>query len=167
MPPEHAEHGPGRPGDTLPEPFGAALVEHLHAALASFGAAIAGLSVEELNRKPAPEANSLAVLVAHSIDTARSILHDLIDDPIPRNRQAAFELTDASEDDLRAMIDGSAAELDGLVERAMSGPLDRPVTRFREASQAWWLLQLLSHTREHAAHAALTRQLVTDRTAPE
>lgn len=143
------------------DPIGGALLEHLHATFGLFDDAVAGLTVEELNREPAPDANSIAVLVAHTIDTTRSILHDLIDDPIRRDRQAAFRLTDASETDLRAMLDACTAELDELVARALAMPLDRPVTRFREAPQAWWLLQVLAHTREHAAHAALTRQLVS------
>jgi hypothetical protein len=140
----------------------AALLEHLKAALASFGAALDGLTTEELNRAPAPETNSIAVLVAHTVYTARSILHDLVDEPLPRDREAAFRLTAASGTELQAMLDACAAEIDGLVARAMALPLDRPITRFREASQAWWLLQVLAHTREHAAHAALTRQLIRD-----
>jgi hypothetical protein len=43
---------------------------------------------------------------------------------------------------------------------------DRPVQRYRLASQAWWLLQLAGHTREHAAQADLTRQIVLAREAP-
>lgn len=144
------------------DPLGAALLEHLNAALAALDTAIAGLTPEQLNRAPGPGTNSLAVLVAHSVETGRSILHDLVDDPVPRDREAAFRLADASEEELRALLAAWAAELSGLVERALSGPLDRPITRFREAPQAWWLLQVLAHTREHAAHAALTRQLVTD-----
>lgn len=164
---DHLDAGRRQINAASPDPVGAAFSEHLHAAFGSLEAALDGLTLEELNRAPAPDANSIAVLVAHTVDTARSILHDLVDDPIPRDREAAFRLAVASEDDLRAMLEGWAAELDGLVEQALTMPLDRPIVRFREAPKAWWLLQVLAHTREHAAHAALTRQLVSARADAE
>lgn len=153
----------GKASAASPDPVGSALIEHLRAAFGSLEAAFDGLTVEELDRAPGPDTNSIAVLVAHTIEAARSILHDLVDDPISRDRGAAFRLVGASADDLRAMLAGWAGELDGLVERALAMPPDRPIARFREASQAWWLLQVLAHTREHAAHATLTRQLVSAR----
>ena len=164
---EHPDSDRRSPVGPSRDPIGAALLEHLHAVFGSFEDAVAGLTVEELNRAPAPDANSIAVLVAHTVDTARSILHDLVDDSIPRDRRAAFRLTEASETDLRAMLAACTAELDDLVARALALPLDRSITRFREAPQAWWLLHVLAHTREHAAHAALTRQLVSARADAE
>jgi hypothetical protein len=150
-----------------PGPLHAAVVAQIRDSLRALDAAIDGLTVEELNRAPAPETNSLAVLVAHTVDTIRSILHDLADDPIQRNRAAAFALTDASTDHLRTMIDACDAELDWLVGEAFARPLERIVKRYRDASQAWWLLQVVAHSREHAGHAELTRQLVAGRPATE
>lgn len=154
---------PSVPAPDSIAPVEEALLDHLHAALDALGESIAGLGPEELNAVPGPDTNSLAVLVAHTVETARSIVHQLADDPIPRDREAAFRVTAASEDELRAMLDGCRAEIDALVGPALSRPLDRPVARYRVASQAWWLLQVLGHTREHAAHASLTRQLVERR----
>lgn len=140
-----------------------AVIEHVHAALDSLADSISGLGADELNATAGPDTNSLAVLVTHTVETARSIAHHLADDPMPRDRVAAFRVTGMSEAELRAMLEACSAELDDLVARAMSAPLDRPVARHRVASQAWWLLQLAGHTREHAAHATLTRQLVERR----
>lgn len=151
------------PPHTSLVPVEEALLEHVHTAMDVLSATVAGLAVEQVNTVPAPGTSSLAVLVAHTIETARSIAHDLANDPIPRDREAAFHIHDASSEDLQAMIVEWSTELDDLVRRAMWEPLDRPLMRYRQASRAWWLLQLLAHTREHAAHAALTRQLLGER----
>ena len=157
-----AEPAP-EPLDTSLPALEEALLEQLHAALDDLSRAVAGLRLDELISELAPDTNSLAVLVAHTIETGRSIAHDLANDPIPRDREAAFRTRITAPEDLPRMIDQWSSELDALVRRAMSVPLDRQMTRYRQASRAWWLLQLVAHTREHAAHASLTRQLLADR----
>jgi hypothetical protein len=137
-----------------------ALRDQLRIAVDGFLSALDGLTTEQVNRNLGPETNSIAVLVAHTVETGRAILHDLLDDPIARDRTAAFRITDASSDDVRESLVGWRDEMDDLAARALAGELGRTVKRYREATQAWWLLQVLAHTREHAAQAALTRQLV-------
>ena len=137
-----------------------ALRDQLRIAVDGFLTALDGLTTEQLNRNLGPDTNSVAVLVTHTVETSRAILHDLLDDPIPRDRNAAFQITDATGDDLRQTLVGWRDEMDDLAARALAGELGRTVKRYREATQAWWLLQVLGHTREHAAQAALTRQLI-------
>lgn len=138
----------------------AALRDQLRIAVDAFLPALEGLTTEQLNRNLGPDTNSIAVLVAHTVETGRAILHDLLDDPIPRDRNAAFQITNANGDDLKDALVTWRDEMDDLAARALAGELGRTVKRYREATQAWWLLQVLAHTREHAAQAALTRQLV-------
>ena len=140
--------------------FDEAIRQHLAGSTAALAAAVEGLTVEQLAATLGPETNSIAVLVAHTMATARSILHDLADDPIPKDRAAAFAVTGRSSSELLALINEFAVESEGLLARALAAPPDRQVQRYRLASQTWWLLQVTGHTREHAAHAGLTRQLV-------
>ncbi|HEX5450753.1 MAG TPA: DinB family protein [Candidatus Limnocylindrales bacterium] len=140
--------------------LGSALEDQVRLAFEQLGRSIAGLGVDELNAAPAPETSSLAVLVHHSVETARSILHDVAGDPLPRDRESAFRVAGASEADLRRLLDAWQEEAGPLFAAALRTDLARPLTRYREASAGWWLLQALAHTREHAGHAELTRQLV-------
>ena len=137
-----------------------ALRDQLRIALDAFLPALDDLTTEQLNRNLGPDTNSIAVLVLHTVQSGRAILHDLVDDPIPRDRDAAFRITNANGDDLKDALVTWRDEMDDLAARALAGELGRTVKRYREATQAWWLLQVLGHTREHAAQAALTRQIV-------
>ena len=137
-----------------------ALRDQLRIAVDAFLPALDGLTTEQLNRDLGPDTNSIAVLITHTVETGRAIMHDLLDDPIPRDRDAAFRITNANGDDLKDALVTWRDEMDDLAARALAGQLGRTVKRYREATQAWWLLQVLAHTREHAAQAALTRQLV-------
>jgi hypothetical protein len=147
----------GAPG---PNPWGASVRDQLHRAFSALGEALDGLRPGDVNRDLGPETNSLAVLVHHTIEAARSILHDVAGDPLPRDREAAFRVADASVDDLREMLTAWDAEMDRLLDLALASDPSTPITRFREAPAAWWLLHAIAHTREHAAHAQLTRQLI-------
>jgi hypothetical protein len=140
--------------------FQDAFREHVDASMASLREAVDGLTVEQLDARPGPDTNSIAVLVAHTVSTARSICHQLADDPVATDRDAAFRVSGLSADDLRQMIDEWSVAQRPLLERAFEAPPDRPIQRYRLASQTWWLLQIAGHAREHAAQAHLTRQSI-------
>jgi hypothetical protein len=140
--------------------FQDAVLDHIDAAMASLREAVDGLTTEQLDARPGPDTNSIAVIVAHTVSAARSICHDLADDPVTTDRRAAFDVSGLSADDLRQMIDAWLIEQQPLLARAIAAPADRPVQRYRLASQAWWLLQLAGHAREHSAQAHLTRQSI-------
>jgi len=141
-----------------------ALLEHLRAAFDSLADSVRDLDPAGLDAIPGSETNSIAVLVVHTIETARSILHEVVGEPLPRDRDAEFKVAGLSGDDLLERLTEWSTEMDELVRRALAEPLEREIRRYRVATSAWWLLQVLGHTREHAAHAALTRQLLADRT---
>ena len=154
------------PTDPLPATDAAAALRdslraHLRAAHATLRGAIAGLDDAALLTVLAPDTNSLAVLVAHTLETERTLIHAALDEPHVRDRDAAFRIVSASAEELIAAIDAWDAELEAMLERVDAGTLGRPVSRWRTETGAWWLLQLLAHTREHTGHATLTRQLLT------
>lgn len=143
--------------------LGSAFREQLLAAFDALADTVTGLSTAELNRTLGPDTSSIAMLVHHSIETARSILLDVEGHPVPRHREASFAVASASEADLLGMLADWRVEVDALLDSALVVDLGRPIARFREAPAAWWLLQSLVHTQEHGAQAALTRQLITQR----
>jgi hypothetical protein len=140
--------------------FAEALREHLDEGMTSLREAVNGLTVEQLDARLGPDTNSISVIVMHTVSTARSICHDLADDPVATDRKAAFEVSGLSADDLRQTIDEWVIEQAPLLARAFAAPPGRQLQRYRLASQTWWLLQLAGHAREHAAQAHLTRQSI-------
>lgn len=150
------------PEATLEEP----LLDQLRGAFGALAESVRGLDVATLDATMAPDTNSIAVLVTHSIQTARAILHDVLGQPSPRDRDAAFQVSGRTSGDLLTELSTWSTEMDDLVARALAEPLERQIERYRTATIAWWLLQVLGHTREHAAHAALTRQLLADTVRP-
>jgi hypothetical protein len=155
-------HAPGaRASDAPgPDPYGESVRDQLHRAFSALDEALDGLRPEDVNRDLGPGTNSLAILVHHTIEAARSILHDLAGDSLPRDREAAFRVADATVEDLRSMLAEWDVEMDRLLDLALAADPSRLTARFREAPTAWWLLHAIGHTREHAAHAQLTRQLI-------
>lgn len=144
-----------------PGPLFAAIREQMHAAFGALAKEVEGLSEAHLDQAPGRDMSSLTVLVHHSIESARSILLDVAGVPTSgRDREASFRVRGVSDTDLRSALAEWGRELDGLLDQAMASDLARPITRFREATAAWWVVHAMAHTREHAAHAAMTRQLV-------
>jgi DinB superfamily len=145
--------------------FTAAVREHLEKANAELRRAVDGLDTSVLDATLGPDTSSLAVLVAHTVETTTSILHSVIGEPLPRDREAAFRTAGLAAADLVDRIDASDAELVELLARLTLDDLARPVERYRIAPGAWWVLQTLGHVREHGAQASLTRQILLNREA--
>ena len=61
---------------------------------------VRGLSVEELNWKPAPETNSIAVLVVHTLGSEAEVLRVAANVPGERDRPAEFRVTANDAEDL-------------------------------------------------------------------
>jgi hypothetical protein len=138
-----------------------AVEEHLRAAHGELREVVADLDPATLDATLGPDTNSLAVLVAHTIETERSIVQSVIGEPLPRDREAAFRTSGLSADDVAALIDHWEVELGALLARVTAEDLARPIQRWRTASGAWWLQQTVGHAREHAGQAQLTRQLLS------
>lgn len=133
--------------------------------------AIDGLDADALNWKPAaPGANSLLVLVTHSLASAEDhVVRRGAGKHVQRDRDAEFRtFGDASGLPARAAevtrrLDEALSELDGrLDEERESG--------IRDWTGKWTvrdtLIHSIAHTAEHAGHAELTRDLLASRAKP-
>ena len=154
------------------DPITAAVHNMLSTNSAELRELVTGLDAAALNRRPAPETNSIAVLVAHAVSSTRWLVDAALTGRMDReryltgDRTAAFATEDATSDELLRIVD----ELDHLIARlAEEGPWAdyggmvafeggmsaEPRTR------AWSLIHAVEHLREHIGHAQLTRQLLT------
>jgi hypothetical protein len=121
---------------------------------------IRGLDMEALNWRPHPEANSIAVLVTHTLESERQMLAAVRGIAVTRDRSSEF------------LVESGAAELETLLNRADSG-LDEQIAAMKPddltASRPRgdrpprpglvWLFEIYGHAREHLAQMELTKQL--------
>jgi len=121
---------------------------------------VAGLDAEALDWRPGPDTNSVAALVAHSLEAERFLVATAAGIDVQRDREAQFRVRVAGSDVLIALIDQVEAEVDGLLAHIGPGRLAMLIERPGRAHPgSWWLLHALEHTREHIGQAELTRQL--------
>jgi uncharacterized damage-inducible protein DinB len=133
--------------------------ETLHSRLRK---ALEGLDMAQLDRAPAPETNSIAVLVTHACASELDWLHTAAGRTMQRDRDAEFRARGQSAEQVAAAVERAATEMPALVRAAVSAGADatRRSRAGRELSAAWCLLHALDHLAEHVGHAELTRQLV-------
>ncbi len=122
------------------------------------------LSVEELNWKPAPEANSIAVLVVHTLGSEAEVLRVVADVAGERDRDAEFLTTVNDATDLLREIDQADSFLEAMAPRITAENLaaERPRADRPPQTGLHWLLTNYGHAREHLAHIELTKQLYTE-----
>lgn len=123
---------------------------------------IAGLSAEQLNWRPAPETNSIAVLIVHTLGSEAEVFRISSAVPAPRDRDSEFLVEAGSAAELLTMLDAADALVDDLALRITSDML--PVVRERgnrpPQTALHWLLTNYGHAREHLAHIQLTKQVM-------
>ncbi len=121
---------------------------------------LAGLDTETLNWKPGKDANSIAVLVAHTFDAERFLMAHVVGVRFDRDREAKFRTVVSSADELLKIIDETATEVDAYVDQLSGEAMvaDMPHTTGPHLG-AWWPLHALEHSREHLGQALLTRQM--------
>jgi len=126
---------------------------------------VRGMDEGTLNWKPLPLANSIAVLIVHTLGSEREMIRAVRSLTTERDREAEFkaELQDA---DLLALLDRADRELDEQLSALTADDLtemrprgDRPPRPGIE-----WLLSNYGHAREHLAQIELTKQLYDSRT---
>ena len=125
---------------------------------------IEGLTTEQLNWAPHPEANSIAVLIVHSLGSERWNLRAVRGLDNPRDRDAEFR-TETTAAELVRLLEQADAELAEQISKIDSEMLQRPV-RMPDGKDQLGLHLLLAntgHAREHAAQGELTRQLLLAR----
>jgi DinB superfamily len=136
-----------------------------HAVHDKFREQVRGLDHGTLNWRPLPKANSIAVLVTHTLGSEREMIRALRKIPAERDRDAEFKV-ELEAADLLGMLDQADRELDEHVAALTPADLtelrprgDRPPRPGIE-----WLVSNYGHAREHLAQLELTKQLYDSRT---
>ncbi|MGI9253458.1 MAG: DinB family protein [Thermomicrobiales bacterium] len=126
---------------------------------------IAALDAAELNWKPAPETNSIAALVVHTLGSEAEVFRISAAVPAPRDRDAEFLAKAETAAQLLPLLDAADALLDDLAPRVTSEMLPIVRARGNRPSQTalYWLLNNYGHAREHLGHIQLTRQIYAAR----
>jgi hypothetical protein len=127
---------------------------------------VRGLSVEELNWKPAPETNSIAALVVHTLGSEAEVLRTVANVPGSRDRDAEFLATADDPDALLRRLDEADAFIDDLAARISTDDLAamrQRGSRPEPQTGLHWLVTNYGHAREHLAHIQLTKQLYAAR----
>jgi len=126
---------------------------------------VRGIDSDTLNWKPLPLANSIAVLIVHSLAAERDALRAVRLLTSERDREAEFK-SKLDAEDLLALLDQADRELGELRGAMTAADLtemrrrqDRPPKLGLE-----WLLSNYGHAREHLAQMELTKQLYDSRT---
>lgn len=122
---------------------------------------VAGLDTDALNWTPAPETNSIAVLVVHTIGSAEEVLRIVRGLPNERDRDAEFVPNDLSPAALREWIAAAIAFFDEVGAGITADDLaaTRPRPNRGPQTGMHWLLHNYGHAREHLAHIQLTKQV--------
>jgi hypothetical protein len=122
------------------------------------------LSVEELNWKPAPETNSIAVLVVHTLGSEAEVLRVAANGPGERDRPAEVPVSASDAADLVKEIDEADSYLEAMAPRITAEDLAavRPRGERGPETGLHWLLNNYGHAREHLAHIQLTKQLYAE-----
>ncbi|HET7465428.1 MAG TPA: DinB family protein [Candidatus Dormibacteraeota bacterium] len=121
---------------------------------------VAGLDRDTLNWKPHPDANSIAVLITHTLESEGELLGAVRGVEVTRDRASEF-LADKDRDELLGMLDRADAWLAEQTDAMTGADLSalRPRTDNPPKPGLYWLLTSYGHGREHLAHMELTRQL--------
>lgn len=118
-----------------------------------------------LNWRPLPKANSIAILVTHSLGSEREMIHGVRSLPSERDREFEFKV-EAEASELMAALDRADREMDELLAAMTDQDLveDRPRKDHEPHTGLYWLISNYGHAREHLAQVELTKQLYDSRT---
>jgi hypothetical protein len=146
------------------EPIVAKITEQFKAVHEDLRKEVRGMDTESLNWKPAPETNSIAVLVVHTLGSEAEVYRIVANVPNERDREAEFKVAE-TEADLLAKLDEADALIDELAAKITAADLEdaRPRRNNPPETGLHWLLTNYGHAREHLAHIQLTRQLLANR----
>ena len=119
------------------------------------------LSPEELNWKPAPDTNSIASLVVHTLGSEAEVLRTAAKVEGERDRDAEFLATAPDAEDLIRQLDQADSYLEAMAPRITADNLAASLMRAGRGPETGlhWLVTNYGHAREHLAHIQLTKQL--------
>jgi hypothetical protein len=143
------------------EPVVATVVRGYKEVHAKLREAVRGLDGEALNWKPAPETNSVAVLIVHTLGSEAEIVRVASNTPSDRDRDAEFLSEADTSDELVRRLDAADALLDDLAPNISAEDLGAVRARGNREPQEvlWMLVANYGHAREHLAHIELTKQM--------
>ena len=146
------------------DPVVAKIAEQFQVVHGNLRDAVRGLSVEELNWKPAPETNSIAGLVVPTLGSEAEVLRVAANVPGERDRPAEFRVTATDAEDLLREIDQADAYIEAMAPRITADDLAavRPRGERTPETGLHWLLTNYGHAREHLGHIQLTKQLYAE-----
>jgi DinB family protein len=126
---------------------------------------VRGLDHGTLNWRPLPKANSIAVLVVHTLGSEAEMIRAVRQVATERDREAEFKV-EAEAADLLALLDLADFDLDEHLASATAADLSglRPRGERPPRPGLEWLLSNYGHAREHLAQVELTKQLYDSRT---
>jgi hypothetical protein len=126
---------------------------------------VRGLDAGTLNWRPLPKANSVAVLVTHTVGSELEMIRAVRSNPTARDRDSEFRAeSDAAQ--LLEMIDAADREMGEQIAALTPSDITDPRPRGDRPPQPgiYWLLTNYGHAREHLAQIELTKQLYDSRT---
>ena len=146
------------------DPVVAKVAEQFQATHSQLRDEVRDLSEDELNWKPAPETNSIAVLVVHTLGSEAEVLRVVGNVSGTRDRDAEFRVTANTADELLREIDQADSYLEALAPRITADDLaaERPRGDRPPQTGLHWLLTNYGHAREHLGHIQLTKQLYAE-----
>jgi DinB superfamily len=126
---------------------------------------VRGMDAGTLNWKPLPLANSVAVLIVHTLGSEREMIRAVRSLSTKRDRESEFR-AEAEAADLLALLDEVDRELDEHLGVLTAADLTEPRPRGDRPPRPGleWLLSNYGHAREHLAQVELTKQLYDSRT---
>jgi hypothetical protein len=118
-----------------------------------------------LNWRPLPKANSIAVLVVHSLGSEGEMIRAVRSLPSDRDRESEFRV-ESEAGALLALIDQADREMELHLAELTAQDLVEPRPRKDHESRSGlsWLIGNYGHAREHLAQIELTKQLYDSRT---
>ena len=122
------------------------------------------LPPDVLDWKPAPEMNSIGVLITHLTGAERFLIGDVVmGEPSNRDRETEFQAAGLAKQDLLDRLTNVDAYIKGAFEKMSLVDLEMSRTHPRNGKQvsvSWAILHALEHTGIHLGHIELTVQLL-------
>jgi hypothetical protein len=110
---------------TAAEATAALYAAYFHETHTAMRTVVNGLSPALLDWKPGEETNSIAALIAHTLDSERALTAIVAGVTLPRDREAAFRVNGLDAEKLVAMIEATEREVD----EGTTGPDDDAFVR--------------------------------------
>ncbi len=114
-----------------------------------------------LDWSPAPEVNSISVLVVHTVGAQRFLIGESVaGEPADRDRDAEFKVHGLDAEALTQRLNESFEYVRSVLDRLTLDDLAcQRNFRGRDTSVAWILGHALKHTATHMGHIQLMRQV--------